>query len=108
MRQFITPLALAFSVAAAAAQTNTNPLTREVVRQAETLTGLDFSDAKLDLMLPGLKAQRDNFETLRRFPLSNAVPPALQFNPLPVFKTFQQIIGKSVNTFRCTKVCPTD
>ena len=46
--------------------------------------GLEFSDGELDLMLPGLKGQLDDYEALRRFPLSNSVPPAVQFNPLPV------------------------
>ena len=71
------------------AQTNTNPITREVVVQAEKLIGLDFSDPKIDLALPGLKEQLDNFEAMRRFPLSNRVPPAMQFNPLPVGFKFE-------------------
>jgi Asp-tRNA(Asn)/Glu-tRNA(Gln) amidotransferase A subunit family amidase len=71
------------------AQTNTNPITREAVVQAEKLIGLDFSDPKIDLALPGLKEQLDNFEAMRRFPLSNRVPPAMQFNPLPVGFKFE-------------------
>ena len=82
---FIVPL----TVAAAVSETHTNPITREVVVQAEKLIGLDFSDAKIDLALPGLKEQLDDFEAMRRFPLSNGVPPALQFNPLPVGFKFE-------------------
>jgi len=82
---FIVPL----TVAAAVSETNTNPITREVVVQAEKLIGLDFSDAKIDLALPGLKEQLDDFEAMRRFPLSNGVPPALLFNPLPVGFKFE-------------------
>src|SRR6185369_9881846 len=73
----------------APAQTNTLPIAREAVVQAEKLIGLDFSNAKIDLALPGLKEQLDNFEAMRRFPLSNGVPPALQFNPLPVGFKFE-------------------
>lgn len=73
----------------ALAQTNTNPITREVVAAAEQIAGLDFSDAKMDLMLPGLKSQRDSYEAIRRLPLSNGVPPAIQFNPLPVGFKFE-------------------
>lgn len=73
----------------ALAQTNTNPITREVVAAAEQIAGLDFSDAKMDLMLPGLKGQRDSYEAIRRLPLSNGVPPAIQFNPLPVGFKFE-------------------
>jgi len=82
-------LIVALTAATGFAQTNTNPIPREVVVQAEKLIGLDFSDAKIDLALSGLKEQLDNFEAMRRFPLSNGVPPALQFNPLPVGFKFE-------------------
>ncbi len=73
-----------------AAQTDTNFITREAVSEAGKLIGLNFSDAKIDLMLPGLKKQLDNFETLRKFPLSNGVPPALLFNPIPIGMKFER------------------
>jgi len=81
-------VALSFSIPTLLAQTN-NPITRDVVRNAEKLFGLDFSDEKIDLMLPGLKDQLDNYEVMRRFPLSNGIPPAIQFNPLPVSFRFE-------------------
>ena len=65
-------------------QTNTNIINREVVGEAEKLLGLGFSPAKAELMLPGLRNQLEDFRALRQFPLSNSVPPALQFNPIPV------------------------
>jgi Asp-tRNA(Asn)/Glu-tRNA(Gln) amidotransferase A subunit family amidase len=71
------------------AQTNTHSITRSTVLAAEKIAGLDFSDAEVDLMLRGLNGQLDDYETLRRFPLSNGVPPALQFNPLPVGFKFE-------------------
>jgi len=71
------------------AQTNTNLITREMVEQADGLIGIEFSEQEIDLMLPGLKEQRRNYETMRQFPLSNAVPPAMQFNPLPVGFKFE-------------------
>ena len=89
MRPILVLLSLVFFTATAFSQTNTNPITREVVVNAERLFGLDFSDAEVDLMLPGLKSQRDDFEAMRRFPLSNSVPPAIQFNPLPVGFKFE-------------------
>src|SRR5262249_54156550 len=66
------------------AQTNTNPITRAMVVEVGKVLGLEFSDSKIDLMLPGLKEQLDQYEALRRFPLSNSVCPALLFNPIPV------------------------
>ena len=82
-------LAACLLTGVASGQTNTNPITREMVREAEAIIGLDFSEAEIDLMLPGLKGQREDYEALRRFSLSNAVPPALQFNPLPVGLKFE-------------------
>ncbi|HEX5221515.1 MAG TPA: amidase [Verrucomicrobiae bacterium] len=73
----------------ALAQTNTNLVTREVVERADGLIGIEFSESEIDLMLPGLREQRRNYEAMRQFPLSNSVPPAMQFNPLPVGFKFE-------------------
>ncbi len=73
----------------ASGQTNTNSITRDQVMATARLLGLEFSDAEIGLMLPGLETQLDDYQTLRRLPLSNSVPPALQFNPLPVGFTFE-------------------
>jgi len=69
-------------------QTN-SVIPRQGVEAAERLFGLEFPDAKIDLMLPGLKDQLDNYEVMRRIPLSNGIPPALEFNPLPVGFRFE-------------------
>lgn len=69
---------------AALSETATNTITRETVSEAEKLIGLDFSDAKIDMMLPGLRDQLRDYEAIRKFPLSNSVIPAMQFNPIPV------------------------
>jgi Asp-tRNA(Asn)/Glu-tRNA(Gln) amidotransferase A subunit family amidase len=74
--------------AAGQAQTNTNRFTREQVADAQQLFDLDFSDAKLDMLLPGLRQQARSFSSLHRFPLSNSVPPALWFNPIPAGMKF--------------------
>ena len=73
----------------AVGQTNTNLITREMVEQADGLIGIEFSGAETELMLPGWKEQRRNYEDMRQFPLSNSVPPAMQFNPLPVGFKFE-------------------
>jgi len=71
------------------AQTNTNAITRQVVVDAERLIGLDFSQAKIDLMLPDLKEQLGTFQALHRVAFSNGVPPALLFNPIPEGMKFE-------------------
>jgi Asp-tRNA(Asn)/Glu-tRNA(Gln) amidotransferase A subunit family amidase len=96
MRRFKSLVALTSFLLATRlpAQTNTNPITREVVVNAAKLLGLNFSDAKNDLMLSGLKDQLDNFEAIRKFPLSNAIPSALLFNPIPVGMKFETVRRK--------------
>ena len=71
-------------ISVAHGQTNAPPITREAVAEAEKLIGLDFSETKVEMMLPGLKAQLGTFEALHRFPFSNSVPPAVLFNPIPL------------------------
>jgi Asp-tRNA(Asn)/Glu-tRNA(Gln) amidotransferase A subunit family amidase len=90
MRQILILQLLAFLLVPTAAfcQTDTNAISRQTVSDAERLIGLDFSDAKIDMMLPGLKNQLNDFEAMRKFPLSNSVPPAMQFNPIPVGMKF--------------------
>jgi Asp-tRNA(Asn)/Glu-tRNA(Gln) amidotransferase A subunit family amidase len=86
MRHFLVlPLAALFLTPTLThCQTNTNTITRETVAEAEKLIGLDFSDSKMEMLVSGLKNQLTDFEAMRKFPLSNSVPPAMQFNPIPV------------------------
>jgi Asp-tRNA(Asn)/Glu-tRNA(Gln) amidotransferase A subunit family amidase len=62
---------------------STEPITREVVAAAEKLIGLSFTEARRDSMLDDLRAQQKNYQALRSVPLANAVPPAVEFDPLP-------------------------
>src|SRR5437588_6947191 len=85
MMSMRVPILLCISLTAARIYgADSNPITREDVQGAETLLGLEFSEAKEDMLLPGLKEQLDNYAAIRKFPLSNSVPPALLFNPIPV------------------------
>ena len=99
--RYLKLLLSCFLVATAVrAETNTNsPITKQTVVEAENLLGLHFSDVKNDLMLSGLKEQLDTFQVLRKFPLSNAIPSAMLFNPIPVgmkFETTRKKISGSV------------
>jgi Asp-tRNA(Asn)/Glu-tRNA(Gln) amidotransferase A subunit family amidase len=87
----IAPLALCLVLPCLVeGQTNSNPITREMVINAEKLIGLDFSEAKVDMLLPGLQEQLAKFDAIRKFPLSNGVPPAIWFNPVPVGMKFER------------------
>ncbi|HXU76914.1 MAG TPA: amidase [Methylomirabilota bacterium] len=82
-------LALALSAIAPSSPAQTNPITRESIDAAAQLLGIPFSEAKTEMLLPGLKSQLEDFAGLRRFPLSNSVPPALLFNPIPIGMKFE-------------------
>jgi Asp-tRNA(Asn)/Glu-tRNA(Gln) amidotransferase A subunit family amidase len=69
---------------------NQSPVTATIVRQAQTLIGLEFTPLEIDSMLTGLEEQRTSYEKLRAMPLSNEVTPALIFNPLPVGFQFEK------------------
>ena len=49
---------------------------------AGRLAGLTFTDAELELMLPGVLEHLGHFETLRAQPVPHELPPALAFSPL--------------------------
>jgi len=90
MRGPILAIALfALSVAKISAQNNTNIFNREAADAIEKIYGFEFSDEKTDMLLPGLKEQLGNYTTMRRQALSNSIPPAMQFNPLPVGFKFE-------------------
>ncbi len=54
-----------------------------IVKQAEKIMGLDFTDAEADSMLKDLNEQRDSYIALRKLKIPNNVAPALNFNPVP-------------------------
>jgi len=75
-----------------------HPIHAETIQQAETLLGLSFTPEERDSLLGNVTEHLENFKTLRSQTFSNALPPALQFNPLPLgfqFSTDQNPISFS-------------
>ncbi len=70
-------------------ETSETPLTTEAIMHAEKLLGLNFHEVKRDSMLDGLKERLHNYESIRRIPLDNSVPPAILFNPIPYGMKFE-------------------
>jgi Asp-tRNA(Asn)/Glu-tRNA(Gln) amidotransferase A subunit family amidase len=68
-----------------------NPITSDVVANAEKLIGLNFTEAKRDSMLDDLFDQLRNYEKIRTVSLLNSVPPAVLFNPIPVGFEFEKV-----------------
>jgi Asp-tRNA(Asn)/Glu-tRNA(Gln) amidotransferase A subunit family amidase len=63
-------------------------LSRDEAAAAEKLAGLRFNEAKRDSMLDDLKDNLASYRKLRELHLDNGVPPALNFNPVPVGMRF--------------------
>ena len=61
----------------------------EMVREAQKLIGLEFTDAEIDSMLDGLNRNLRSYQALRKVSLENSVPPALLFNPIPKGKKLE-------------------
>lgn len=58
-------------------------ITTALVKQAQKIIGLNFTDAEADTMLQDLEEQRKSFAALRKLNISNSVSPVLNFNPIP-------------------------
>jgi Asp-tRNA(Asn)/Glu-tRNA(Gln) amidotransferase A subunit family amidase len=59
-------------------------ITKENIKNAEKIIGLDFSDAEIDSMQSSLDSQLTNYENIRKVELFNSTPPSILFNPIPV------------------------
>lgn len=65
-------------------------ITVDMLRNAQQLIGLQFTDAQLDSATANVAEFRSSYERIREQPLPNEVAPALQFNPIPVGFAFEQ------------------
>lgn len=62
----------------------TVPLTAGIVKEAQKIIGLEFSDAQADSMLNNLEEFKVKYAKLRGMNMPNSVVPALNFNPVPI------------------------
>ena len=61
------------------------------VQETEQLMDLEFDESERELMQKILEEQRKGYEKLHTYSLSNDIPPALAFNPIPVGMSFPSI-----------------
>ena len=73
-----------FGHALAALADQTTAVTVEMIRQAEWISGLEFTEEERELMLEEVNETLDGYDRLRQVAIDNAVPPALHFRPLAV------------------------
>lgn len=75
-------------------------ITIDIVKKAEKIIGLEFTQAETDSMLVELNDTRKSFEEIRKVELKNEVAPALVFNPLPTGFEFE----KGVSYFKASSI----
>ncbi|MDX1701822.1 MAG: amidase family protein, partial [Melioribacteraceae bacterium] len=80
-------------------------IVREDVINSQKLIGIEFTDAEIDSMTENLSDFLASYKTIRELKLSNSVPPAILFNPIPI--DFQSQYNKSaliVSDYSYTKM----
>ncbi len=65
-------------------------ITKNDVRGAEKLMGVEFSDGEIDTMLSYLDENRNGYDSMRRIRLTYGTPPAVYFDPRPDHFTFKE------------------
>lgn len=85
---FTGGIAFGFLLAFTLIQDKDAPITSEMIQNAASLIGLEFTQTERDTMIASLENTREDLQTLRALKLDNAVPPALNFNPIPAGKRF--------------------
>jgi len=63
-------------------------ITIENIKAAERLLEISFTDEERELMRPDLEDAREDYRAMRTATIDNAVPMALDFNPVPAGVTF--------------------
>jgi len=86
----VTSTVLASRLWAKVQENEATKITKDMLREAERLAGLDFSDRQRELMLDGLNGYLNKYKELRQVPLGNDVAPALHFNPIPPGTVFDK------------------
>lgn len=78
---------------------------KNMVAQAAELIGLEFTEAEIDSMMDGLNRQRNAYQELRADTITNDVPPAIVFNPLPLgYRVPEKQIHIKYSTIRKVKL----
>ena len=57
-------------------------ITKEMIRQAEWIAGVSYTDEERELMLEGMNRSLENLEKIRSIAIDNGVVPALRFSTL--------------------------
>lgn len=64
-------------------------VTREMMRQAEQLIGIELTEAQENMALPGVNRNLSSYETLRKIDVPLDTEPAIAFHPAPVGRKYK-------------------
>ncbi|MCK4965500.1 amidase, partial [bacterium] len=64
-------------------------ITKNMLKDAEKLAGITFTDEERELMLDGINNHLDKFERMRKIHLDNSIAPPLYFSPILPGMTFE-------------------
>lgn len=73
-------------------QQQEDKITKAMLKDAEALTGLEFTDSEREAIVKGVNQNARNYAQLRTVDLPNSVPPAIQFDPVLPSMTLPTII----------------
>ncbi|WP_276348489.1 amidase [Daejeonella sp. JGW-45] len=68
-------------------------ITISVIKEAQKIIGIGFTNAEADSMIQTLETRRKNYAELRKLNMPNSVVPSMNFNPLPVGYRFPDKIS---------------
>jgi Asp-tRNA(Asn)/Glu-tRNA(Gln) amidotransferase A subunit family amidase len=76
----------------------------ESIEVAAKIIGLDFTESEHDSMIQNLTEQREQYKAIRNEKLENNIPPAIQFNPIPLGFNFEKGTGSlSIKDYSAVK-----
>ena len=76
----------------------------ESIEVAAKIIGLDFTESERDSMIQNLTEQREQYKAIRNEKLENNIPPAIQFNPIPLGFNFEKGTGSlSIKDYSAVK-----
>jgi len=84
-------LVLGASLMFAAFSSANSDITKKTIQHAANIIGLEFTSAEQDSMISSLENLRETYQMMREREIPNHIPPAIQFNPVPLGKTFETV-----------------
>jgi Asp-tRNA(Asn)/Glu-tRNA(Gln) amidotransferase A subunit family amidase len=80
---FLSLLIFSFSIISCNRNEKPAEISVKDISSAEKIIGLEFTKAERDSMLDGLNSAIGDYIAIHNYPISNDIPPAFLFNPLP-------------------------